>query len=162
MRRLTPSDIFSRLLRRALLHSYLLCAVSRLPAITKAFSLAVPARLGANRKVVALFNNPYPRSSPPRHTSHLPTPTHISKVALSNPYSYDANFLLSTDRPERLGFKQRAIAVPAGEMRYIGLKFAATEAPAPRVEKLLVFVNNADDKNEECMEIAVEYSADGA
>ena len=50
-----------------LLASYLVAAVARLPSVTKSFSLAVPASLGANRK-----------------------------VSLANPYSYNMNFLIHT------------------------------------------------------------------
>eukprot|EP00965_Chrysotila_dentata_P014499 480203-Pleurochrysis_carterae.AAC.1 len=114
---------------RTLVSSWLVCAVSRVPAITKSFSLTVPTRLGANRK-----------------------------VALSNPYTYDATFLLDTDSPHLLGFKQKELAVPAGDTRYIGLKFSPAPSPLAKSHKLLVFVNNDDDKNEECMEITVVYS----
>ena len=51
------------------------------------------------------------------------------KVSLANPYTYDAHFALSTDRPDLLSFKQPTVLVPAGETRYIGLKFA----PPPSV-----------------------------
>lgn len=48
--------------------------------------------------------------------------------------------------------------VPAGETRYIGLKFAAPPAVLGSA-KLHVFVNNEEDKNEECMEISLSYLA---
>eukprot|EP00962_Isochrysis_galbana_P001235 scaffold313_cov86-Isochrysis_galbana.AAC.2 len=44
----TPSLVELR--THALLASYLVAAVNRLPAVTKSFSLSVPAALGANRK----------------------------------------------------------------------------------------------------------------
>ena len=86
------------------------------------------------------------------------------KVSLANPYTYDATFNLLTDQPHLLQFKQTDLLVPAGETRYIGLKFAALEgasraaAAAAGSTKVLVFVNNEDDKNEECMEITLLYS----
>ena len=86
--------------RGALLSSWLVCAVNRLPAVTKAFALSVPHGYGANKK-----------------------------VSLANPYTYDTHFALSTDRPDLLTFKQPTVLVPAGETRYIGLKFA----PPPSV-----------------------------
>ena len=79
------------------------------------------------------------------------------KVSLANPYTYDAHFALSTDRPDLLTFKQPTVLVPAGETRYIGLKFA----PPPSVlgsAKLHVFVNNEEDKNEEFMEISLAFT----
>ena len=114
--------------RGALLASWLVNAVQRLPAVTKAFSLTVPRSYGANKK-----------------------------VSLCNPYTYDAHFVLSTDRPDLLSFKQPTLPIPAGETRYIGLKFVAPAAVAGS-DKLFVFVNNEEDKNEELMEITVVFS----
>ena len=79
------------------------------------------------------------------------------KVSLANPYTYDTHFALSTDRPDLLSFKQPTVLVPAGETRYIGLRFA----PPPAVlgsAKLHVFVNNEEDKNEELMEISLAFT----
>lgn len=126
--------------RRALLASWLVCAVNRLPAITKAFELQVPAALGARKK-----------------------------VALSNPYAYDATFHFSTDRPHLLSFSAPSITIPSQEAKYIGLHFspmpsaggaAASKgraAPSDGHTRVLVFVNNEEDKNEECMEISLRY-----
>jgi len=121
--------------RRALLSSWLVCAVNRFPAITKVFSLPVHSAFGANKK-----------------------------VSLSNPYTYDATFRFFTDQPHLLQFKESELVVPAGDTRYIGLKFLPLDGPsraaatAAGSTKLLVFVNNEEDKNEECMEITVLYS----
>ena len=43
--------------------------------------------------------------------------------------------------------------------RYIGLQFAPLPGGRPSAgeTKVLVFVNNDEDKNEECMEISVTY-----
>ena len=79
------------------------------------------------------------------------------KVSLANPYTYDTHFVLSTDRPDLLSFKQPTLPIPAGETRYIGLKFVAPAAVAGS-DKLFVFVNNEEDKNEELMEITVVFS----
>ena len=51
--------------------------------------------------------------------------------------------------------------IPSHETRYVGLHFSPlpTGAPSEGDTKVLVFVNNEDDKNEECMEIALSYSA---
>lgn len=107
-----------------------MCAVNRLPAVTKAFSLAVPAALGARKK-----------------------------VSLSNPYSYDATYTFYASEPGLLKFSQPSIALPAGQSRYIGLQFVPLPhgRPSAGETRLLVFVNNEEDKNEECMEITVTY-----
>lgn len=116
--------------RRALLSSWLVCAVNRLPAITKAFALQVPAALGARKK-----------------------------VSLSNPYNYDCTFSFYTDRPNLLAFSAPSQTIPSLETRYVGLHFSPlpTGAPSAGETKVLVFVNNEEDKNEECMEISLRY-----
>lgn len=71
------------------------------------------------------------------------------------------HFHLSTDKPQLLKLKQSSLPIPAGEARYIGLSFLPTANNAPPVKtttKLLIFVNNDEDKNEECMEITVIYT----
>jgi len=115
--------------RRALLSSWLVCANSRLPAVTKAFTLTVPLHLGANKK-----------------------------VALTNSYAHPAEFFFDTDRPDELSFKQVSLVVPPGEVRHIGLRFAARPDGVPCTSKIFVFVNDHEDKNEECMEISVAYA----
>ena len=67
-------------------------------------------------------------------------------------------FHLSTDRPELLALKQRCLRIPAKEQRYIGLEFLAPPVGIVGSAKMLVFVNNEEDKNEECMEITVAYA----
>ena len=120
--------------QHVLLASWLVCAVNRLPAITKMFSLKVHPMFGASKK-----------------------------ISLANPYSTDATFFLSTNQPDLVRLKQSEIFVPAGETRYIGLKFLPsahlnqTRTLVRDQTRLLVFVNNEDDKNEECMEIVLFY-----
>ena len=82
------------------------------------------------------------------------------QVSLANPYTYDTLFSFATDSPHLLAFKEPALAVPAGEVRYVGLRFlppTGADAMASTV-KVFVFVNNDEDKNEECMEITVVYT----
>ena len=120
------------LARRALLASWLVCTVNRLPAVTKAFSIAVPAALGARKK-----------------------------VSLANPYSYDTTYTFYADQPNLLRFSQPTLTLPAGQTKYIGLQFAPLPGgrpPSAGETRLLVFVNNEEDKNEECMEINVTYA----
>ena len=117
--------------RRALLSSWLVCAVNRLPAFTKSFSLQVPASLGARKK-----------------------------ISLSNPYNYETTFHLFTDRPNLLTFSNGSLLIPSLESRYVGLHFSPlpTGRPSAGETRLLVFVNNEEDQNEECMEISLRYS----
>ena len=118
--------------RGALLSSWLVCAVNRLPAITKSFALVVPAALGAKKR-----------------------------VSMSNPYSYECTYTFYADRPELLKFSSPSLHLQPGGTGYIGLQFAPLPhgaATARGETKLLVFVNNEEDKNEECMEIIVSYA----
>ena len=118
--------------RRALLSSWLVCAVNRLPAITKAFSLTIPAALGAKKK-----------------------------VSLANPYSYETTYTFYTDAPHLLKFSSPSVRLGIGESKFIGLQFVPLphgRAVSAGQTRLLVFVNNEEDKNEECMEITVSYA----
>ena len=92
--------------------------------------------------------------------ARAPTPRATWQVSLANPYTYDALFTLTTDAPRHLAFKETSLAVPAGEVRYIGLRFLPLRG-ADNVRctrKMSVFVNNDDDKNEECLELTVVYT----
>jgi hypothetical protein len=62
-------------------------------------------------------------------------------------------------QPHLLKFSQQTLTLPAGESRYIGLQFVPLPhgKPSAGETRLLVFVNNEEDKNEECMEISVAY-----
>lgn len=120
------------LARRALLASWLVCAVNRLPAITKAFSLSVPAALGSRKK-----------------------------VNLTNPYTYDVSYHFFTDQPCLLKFSQPSVTLPAGQSQYIGLQFVPLPGGKPSApeskSRFMIFINNEEDKNEECMEVSVMY-----
>ena len=83
------------------------------------------------------------------------------KVSLSNPYNYDATFHFFTDRPKLLAFASGSLQIPAHETRFVGLHFSPLPSGTPSggETKLLVFVNNEEDTNEECMEISLSYLA---
>ena len=123
------------LVKNSLIDAWVVCATNRLPGVSKAFSLTVHSAFGANKK-----------------------------VSFTNHYSYEAKFGLFTDQPHLLSFKQPELHVPPHEQRYIGLQFAPlhgesrANAEAQGSTTVLVFVNNEDDKNEECMEITIYYS----
>ena len=54
----------------------------------------------------------------------------------------------------------QSLPIPAGGTRYIGLQFAPIAggaAVSAGETRVLVFVNNEEDKNEECMQINVGY-----
>jgi len=117
--------------RHALLASWLVCSVTRFPAVTKVFSIIVHPALGAQKKVL-----------------------------LANPYTHEVAFRVHTDQPRLLQLKEPELLVPAGEARYISLTFPpfdGTHCTTTAATKLLVFINNEDDKNEECMQFAVSY-----
>jgi len=114
---------------RTLLSAWLIHAASRCPAVTKAFSLTIDPLHGANKR-----------------------------VSFGNPYSYDATFHVFTDQSHLLQVKQRCLRIPAGEARHIHLKFREVLNAIHPVAKLLVFINNEDDKNEECMQITLHYA----
>jgi hypothetical protein len=120
------------LARRALLSSWLVCAVNRLPAISKAFPCEVSASRGANKK-----------------------------VSLHNPYSYETTYTFHADQPSLLRFSpSNSMRLGAGEAKYIGLKFLPLphgRSVSAGETRVLVFVNNEEDKNEECLEIMVSY-----
>jgi hypothetical protein len=83
------------------------------------------------------------------------------KIALSNPYGQDRLFRLHSSRPDLIALKERELAVPVGEFRYIGLKFSSDPTLTPGVADVLVLVNNQDDKNEECMLVRARFVAEG-
>ena len=94
----------------------------------------------------------------------LAAPSHHSLTSLLNPLSPlltspSLLFPPSPPQPHLLKFSQPSLTLPAGESRYIGLQFAPLPngKPSGGETRLMVFVNNEEDKNEECMEISVVY-----
>uniref|UniRef100_A0A8C9SIG7 Nephrocystin 4 n=1 Tax=Scleropages formosus TaxID=113540 RepID=A0A8C9SIG7_SCLFO len=114
--------------RHQLVASWLLCVSCRQPLISKAFEIVLPAG-GAKGS--------------------------SKKITYTNPYQNARGFLLRTDHPELLHFKEDSFQVGGGETHSIGLRFAPSQSPG--TEEILVFINNQDDKNEETFCIRVRY-----
>lgn len=93
-------------------------------------------------------------------TSPRPLTPRRQRVALHNPYSHDREFKLQSSRPDLVSFKDASLYVPAGEQRYIGLRFAADMGVQPGDVDILLFINDRDDKNEECMLLRARFVRD--
>ncbi|KAJ3342982.1 Nephrocystin-4 [Kappamyces sp. JEL0680] len=77
------------------------------------------------------------------------------RVSYTNPYLHPKVLSLRTDSPQLVQFKSNTMELGAGETQYIGLKFA----PCFNLSnaEILVFLNNDQDKVEECLSISVQY-----
>lgn len=82
-----------------------------------------------------------------------PGQTASKRVPMSNPRPSERKYQLLSARPDLLSFKEDLLVVPAGAAANIGLRFKASAVPG--VHTVLVFVNDTDGKNEECMSIKV-------
>ncbi|KAL4646096.1 nephrocystin-4 isoform X2 [Arapaima gigas] len=114
--------------RHQLVASWLLCVSCRQPLISKAFEIVLPTGGGKCSN---------------------------KKITYTNPYRDTRGFLLRTDHPELLHFKEDSFQVGGGETHNIGLRFAPTRNPG--TEEILVFINNQENKNEETFCIKVRY-----
>jgi nephrocystin-4 len=81
--------------------------------------------------------------------------TTSKKIAYTNPYGFDKEFRLKTNCPSLLSFKHAHLHVPAGESRYISLKLLPVETRG--MAEILVFINDREDKNEECLCVRAVY-----
>ncbi|XP_057716671.1 nephrocystin-4 isoform X7 [Corythoichthys intestinalis] len=115
--------------RRQLVTAWLLCLNVLHPVLSKAFEVCVPLNEG-------------------RGTS--------KKITYANPYTSSRTFLLHSDRPDLLQFKENKFQLHGGESYSIGLRFAPSLS-AGSVE-ILVYVNNLEEKTEETFCLKVTYS----
>ncbi|KAJ8386877.1 hypothetical protein AAFF_G00165780 [Aldrovandia affinis] len=111
-----------------LVASWLLCVSCRQPLISKAFEIFLPVGggKGSNKKIT--YTNPYPNSRA---------------------------FLLSSDHPDLLQFKEDSFQIKGGETYTIGLRFAPSRCAG--TEEILIYINNHEDKNEETFCVKVQY-----
>ncbi|KAI1892585.1 hypothetical protein AGOR_G00135100 [Albula goreensis] len=111
-----------------LVASWLLCVSCRQPLISKAFEIFLPVGggKGSNKKIT--YTNPYPTSRA---------------------------FLLSSDHPDLLQFKEDSFQIGGGETYTIGLRFAPSQCSG--TEEILIYINNHEDKNEETFCVKVQY-----
>jgi hypothetical protein len=74
-----------------------------------------------------------------------------------SPCSIDRTFKLRTDKPSLLTLRdpRAELQVAAKASQYISLRFSACQRAC--TQEILLFVNDEDDKNEECLCISVTY-----
>ncbi|XP_064153800.1 nephrocystin-4 isoform X2 [Anguilla rostrata] len=113
---------------RQLVASWLLCVSCRQPLISKAFEIFLPVGGGRGSN---------------------------KKITYTNPYPYSRVFLLSSDHPDLLQFKENSFQIGGGETYTIGLRFAPSQCAG--AEEILVYINDHEDKNEETFCIKVQY-----
>ncbi|KAG8568686.1 hypothetical protein GDO81_014109 [Engystomops pustulosus] len=110
-----------------LVASWLVCALSRNPIISKAFEITMSAgEKGCNKR-----------------------------ITYTNPYQSRKKYTLHTNRSDLLQFKENTFEVGAGETYTIGLRFAPGESSGH--EEILIFINDQEDKNEETFCVKVNY-----
>lgn len=116
-----------------LVHSWFINANCRPPVISKAFELTLPIS-------TATTNASFPSQK---------------RVSYTNPYSTERVFLLSTNRDDLLGFKERRIKFSAGEQKTLALRFLPNALTG--FVEIYVFINNENDTNEETFALRVHY-----
>ncbi|XP_076022240.1 nephrocystin-4 [Genypterus blacodes] len=114
---------------RRLVTAWLLCLNVHRPVLSKAFEVSVPVGGG--------------------HGSSR-------KITYTNPYTSSRTFLMRSDHPDLLQFKENKFQIGGGESYTIGLCFVPSQC-AGSVE-MLVYVNNLEEKTEETFCVKVNYS----
>ncbi|KAG8002845.1 Nephrocystin-4 [Nibea albiflora] len=114
---------------RRLVTAWLLCLNVHRPVLSKAFEVSVPVGGG-------------------RGSSR--------KITYTNPYTNSRTFLLRSDHPDLLQFKEDKFQIGGGESYTIGLRFAPSQSPGS--VEILVYVNNLEEKTEETFCVKVNYS----
>ncbi|XP_034065146.1 nephrocystin-4 isoform X2 [Gymnodraco acuticeps] len=114
---------------RRLVASWLLCLNVHRPVLSKAFEVCVPVGSG-------------------RGSSR--------KITYTNPYTSSRSFLLRSDHPDLLQFKEDKFQIGGGESYTIGLRFAPSQSPGS--VEILVYVNNLQERTEETFCVKVNYS----
>ncbi|XP_038579550.1 nephrocystin-4 isoform X3 [Micropterus salmoides] len=114
---------------RRLVTAWLLCLNVHRPVLSKAFEVSVPVggERGSSRK-----------------------------ITYTNPYTSSRIFLLRSDHPDLLQFKEDKFQIGGGESYTIGLRFAPSQSPGSL--EILVYVNNLEEKTEETFCVKVNYS----
>ncbi|XP_068699711.1 nephrocystin-4-like [Montipora foliosa] len=112
-----------------LVRTWLVCASCQMPVVSKSFELQIQVGGGKGSNKRVSFTNPYPT----KRTFHL-----------------------KCNRPDLLQFKEGIIEVGAGESHSIGLRFAPQQFPGKA--EILIFINDAEDKNEETFRISAQYT----
>lgn len=93
--------------------------------------------------------------SPPRRTFEIEMPAGTvanKKITYTNPYQEFRTFVLRCNQPWLVHFTPPRLQLPAGATRPVGITFDARAATTGIVD-VLVFVNDEEDKTEECFKI---------
>ncbi|MEQ2282727.1 hypothetical protein AMECASPLE_003736 [Ameca splendens] len=115
--------------QQRLVAAWLLCLNVQRPILSKAFEVSVPVANG-------------------RGSSR--------KMTYTNPYTSTRTFLLRSDHPDLLQFREDKFQIGGGESHTIGLRFAPSQSPGSA--EILVYVNNLEEKTEETFCVKVNYS----
>ncbi|RVE70116.1 hypothetical protein OJAV_G00061130, partial [Oryzias javanicus] len=114
---------------RRLLAAWLLCLSIHQPVPSKAFELRIPVcgLRGSSRR-----------------------------FSYTNPYNSRRTFLLHSNHPDLLQFREDRFEIDGGETYAIGLRFAPTQTPGSA--EILIYINNLDETTEETFCLKVHYS----
>ncbi|CAG01756.1 unnamed protein product, partial [Tetraodon nigroviridis] len=113
---------------RRLINSWLVCLNIYRPVLSKTFEVHVPV-------------------SGERGCS--------KKISYTNPYTSRRTFLLRSDHPDLLQFKEDRFQIGGGESYSIGLRFAPSRSSGS--VDILVYVNSLEEKTEETFSVKVNY-----
>uniref|UniRef100_A0A670ZIN0 Nephrocystin 4 n=1 Tax=Pseudonaja textilis TaxID=8673 RepID=A0A670ZIN0_PSETE len=111
-----------------LVSTWLVSVSCRQPVISKAFEIALPSGGGKGLNKKITYTNSYP-----------------------SPRAY----FLHTNHPDLLRFKEDSFQVGGGETYTIGLRFAPSQNAGE--EEILIYINDAEGKNEETFCVKVAY-----
>ncbi|XP_059916023.1 nephrocystin-4 [Gadus macrocephalus] len=115
--------------RCQLLAAWMVCLNAHRPVLSKAFELSVPVAGGRGSTRRITYTNPYPDTR---------------------------TFLLHSDRPDLLQFKEDRFQVGGGEVYTVGLRFAPSQSGGST--EVSIYINNLDEKTEEAFCLKVNYS----
>ncbi|KAJ3272165.1 Nephrocystin-4 [Terramyces sp. JEL0728] len=105
-----------------LLYSWLVVCHYSLPPITKSFDIQIEKGKLSNKR-----------------------------VSYTNPFLHKKTFMMRTDKPNLVQFKNQRIELAGGETQYIGLRFLPSDIL--QSADILIFMNNEFDEIEECLQI---------
>uniref|UniRef100_A0A667WGF7 Nephrocystin 4 n=1 Tax=Myripristis murdjan TaxID=586833 RepID=A0A667WGF7_9TELE len=114
---------------RRLLTTWLLCLNVHRPVLSKAFEVCVPVGGGRGSS---------------------------KRITYTNPYTGSRVFVLRSDHPDLLQFKEDKFQIGGGESYTIGLRFAPSQSSGS--VEILIYVNNLEEKTEETFCVKVNYS----
>lgn len=78
----------------------------------------------------------------------------VIQVGYRNMYHQRKRFILGTSNPRLIKFSHRELEVPAEDQRNIGIQVNSTDE-SPGMKDVLIFINDEDNRNEECYKVRV-------